>query len=866
MAAARAGHTLLSELTCSVCKDYFKDPVCLDCGHNFCRACITQCWQGLRTNFRCPECRETFSQRNFKPNRQLRNIVEASRPLTMEPKKEPEVERECEKHKEGFKIFCQEDQIPICVDCRVSRDHTVVPIEEAAESHKKKIQPSMKSLKLEREEILSFKLSGENKSQELLEQLETDKQKIVSEFEQLSKFLKEQEQLQLGRMEEVKKGIEKRRDEYVAKLSEELSSVSSLISEVEQKCQQPASEFLQDITGTLRRCKRKKFHIPAFSSDLEWESSQKTESLDNLKKKLKDTLSSRVPFHKADVTLDPDTAHSDLVLSEDGRRVRWEPRCLGPKLIQLPPPDTPERFDSELCVLGREGFTSGRHYWEVEVEVEEKGLWAVGVARESVSRKGQVRFNPEQGIWAVLGKEDGCWVFTAPGQGTNLPQVRAPRRVQVYLDCEAGQVAFYDAGSGESIVTFPPAPFAGERIRPILYCEGYGVSRLRSPTQLSLCVSRDHRGHSVVPIDEAAEDYKDQIQISLKIFKEERDKIQSFKLSGEKKSQELLEQLETDKQKIVSEFEQLSKFLKKQKRLLLAPLEELKKEIEQRWDEYIAKLSSELSSVRSLISEMEQKCQQPVIEFLQDITGTLRRCEREKFQNPVVFSSELKWKVWESSQRNGSLDVVMKIVVKTFRDMLASREQLNKADMTLDPDTAHPLLVLSEDQRRVTWERRRQRVPDTPERFDTELCVLGREGFTSGRHYWEVEVEGGRIWAVGVAREPVSRKGGVDFSPEQGVWAVQGRGDQCWACISPGKRIDLPQGQAPHRVRVYLDCEGGRVAFYDAGSGESIFTFPPAPFAGERICPILRCVGNKISLCTHPPRSPCAPEVPPPPS
>uniref|UniRef100_A0A8C3HMS5 Uncharacterized protein n=1 Tax=Chrysemys picta bellii TaxID=8478 RepID=A0A8C3HMS5_CHRPI len=223
MAAANPAQLLLGEVTCAVCLDYFKDPVSLDCGHHFCQACITRCWEALSTNFHCPECRETFSQRNFKPNRQLRNIVEASRTLTLEP----EVQMVCEKHNEDLKVFCQEDQTPICMVCHLSRDHKehpVVPIEEAAED---------------------YKVRNHGMVHELLKQLETEKQKIVSEFQQLRQFLEKQERLRLAQLEELNQEIEKGRAEYLAKLSEEISSFSSLISEMEQKCQQPASEFLQ---------------------------------------------------------------------------------------------------------------------------------------------------------------------------------------------------------------------------------------------------------------------------------------------------------------------------------------------------------------------------------------------------------------------------------------------------------------------------------------------------------------------------------------------------------------------------------------------------------------------------------------------
>uniref|UniRef100_A0A8C8S2G7 Uncharacterized protein n=1 Tax=Pelusios castaneus TaxID=367368 RepID=A0A8C8S2G7_9SAUR len=131
------------EMTCPICLEYFTDPVSLDCDHNFCRACITQCWEGCQT-VSCPQCRQTYSQRNFKPNRQLRTIVEAVSRLRCRSEREAVTEGLCEKHREPLKLFCREDKIPICVVCDRSkehRDHTVIPAEEAAEEFK--VRPSV---------------------------------------------------------------------------------------------------------------------------------------------------------------------------------------------------------------------------------------------------------------------------------------------------------------------------------------------------------------------------------------------------------------------------------------------------------------------------------------------------------------------------------------------------------------------------------------------------------------------------------------------------------------------------------------------------------------------------------------------------
>ncbi|CAM5158544.1 unnamed protein product, partial [Eretmochelys imbricata] len=159
------------------------------------------------------------------------------------------------------------------------------------------------------------------------------------------------------------------------------------------------------------------------------------------------------------------------------------------------------------------------------------------------------------------------------------------------------------------------------------------------------------------------------------------------------------------------------------------------------------------------------------------------------------------------------------------------------ANVTLDPDTAHPQLVLSEGGKSVSQGDRWQDLPDNPERFDSWLCVLGCEGFTAGRHCWEVEVEGGGYWAVGVARESVGRKGEISCSPEGGIWAVERCGDQFRALTSPVTPLTL--SRAPSRIWVCLDCDRGQVTFIDAGDEAPIFTFPPGSVPGERIRPWL---------------------------
>ncbi|KAJ1195511.1 hypothetical protein NDU88_004790 [Pleurodeles waltl] len=451
---------LRDEATCSICLEYFTDPVSTDCGHVFCRSCITQSWEGRDGNSPCPQCREISPGRSLRPIRQLGNMVEMVKQLHLPPVKPPEGNL-CEKHEEKLRLFCEEDQTLICVVCDRSkehRSHSVSPIEEAAQEYKVKLQDWLCPLRKEMGYILESKLREEEQCTTMRNKVRAEKQKIESEIEQLRRLLRDKEQTLYREMEELEKKITMVENANISKLSNQITSLNALIVDLEKKCKEPALDLLTDVRSALDRCKKVKFQGP----ESEMKKTREEEVMITLKPE------EDIKKYRVMVTLDPDTAHPRLRLSEGGRRVR------GTHTAQ-PLPDTPKRFTSWPCVLGGEGFTSGRHYWELQLLQEGLG-WAVGVAAESVERKGGVSWSPEGGVWAVQRGWDGeYWALTSPL--TPLSPREGPLKLGVYLDYEGGRLSLYNADSMELLYTFPRTPFT-RRIFPIFHLWGGEELRL----------------------------------------------------------------------------------------------------------------------------------------------------------------------------------------------------------------------------------------------------------------------------------------------------------------------------------------------------------------------------------------------------
>ncbi|XP_069420843.1 butyrophilin subfamily 1 member A1 [Ovis canadensis] len=194
----------------------------------------------------------------------------------------------------------------------------------------------------------------------------------------------------------------------------------------------------------------------------------------------------------------------------------------------------------------------------------------------------------------------------------------------------------------------------------------------------------------------------------------------------------------------------------------------------------------------------------------------------------TIGSIFFTWRLYKERSRQRRNEFISK--EKLLEELKWKKATLHAVDVTLDPDTAHPHLFLYEDSKSVRLEDSRQKLPEKPERFDSWPCVMGREAFTSGRHYWEVEVGDRTDWAIGVCRENVMKKGFDPMTPENGFWAVELYGNGYWA-LTP-LRTPLPLAGPPRRVGVFLDYESGDIFFYNMTDGSHIYTFSKASFSG----------------------------------
>ncbi|KAL0629545.1 E3 ubiquitin-protein ligase TRIM21 [Plecturocebus cupreus] len=453
-AMASAAHLTMmwEEVTCPICLDPFVEPVSIECGHSFCRECISEV--GRDGGSVCPVCRQRFLLKNLRPNRQLANMVDNLREISQDTKEGTQGEQ-CAVHGERLHLFCEKDGKALCWVCaqsRKHRDHSMVPLEEAAQEYQEKLQVALGELR--RKQELAEKLERK---------VETQKSRIHAEFVQQKNFLVEEEQRQLQELEKDEREQLRILGQKEVELAQQSQALQELISELERRRHGSTLELLQEVITVLERSE-----------------SWNLKDLDIVSPELRNVchvpgLKKMLRICAVHITLDPDTANPWLILSEDRRQVR-----LGETQQNIP--GNEERFDSYPMVLGAQHFHSGKHYWEVDVTGKE--AWDLGVCRDSVRRKGHFLLSSKNGFWTIwLWNKQKYEAGTDPQ--TPLYLKVPPCQVGIFLDYEAGMVSFYNiTDHGSLIYTFSECAFTGP-LRPF-FSPGFN-DRGRNKAPLTLC-------------------------------------------------------------------------------------------------------------------------------------------------------------------------------------------------------------------------------------------------------------------------------------------------------------------------------------------------------------------------------------------
>ncbi|XP_078251588.1 zinc-binding protein A33-like [Rhinoraja longicauda] len=449
MASKDQVESLTEEVVCPICLDFFTDPVSLECGHNFCRSCITQSWDREGRNS-CPECREEFTDRTLRMSRALARLAEKFRTLSLN-RTEKESKLHCEKHQEELKLFCETDKKLICLVCAAGREHkshSFMPVKEAVENFKDQVKSSIKSLTKKKSGIQQMEQQQKEKISGVLEQSHNLQSKITSQFDELHQILTGKEQRVLADIREEEKKILNTMEKKLEEIEENLNSIEEDLLKLQQQMDQKDSVvFLKEETGRKRRLSDEDRALTMTDGTLSIEKFHRHFLMNTLWRETS-------VIKRVSVTLDVETAGPELEVSEDRKRVRRTG-------TRGSLPDTGKRFTGSACVLGSEGFTSGRHYWEVEVAGSQ--WWSLGVAAESVERKGPVTVTPETGVWSIWRVGDGFDALTSPP--SRLPARPIPGRVGVYLSYESGTVSFYDADTKSHLHTFTGNKFT-EKLYP----------------------------------------------------------------------------------------------------------------------------------------------------------------------------------------------------------------------------------------------------------------------------------------------------------------------------------------------------------------------------------------------------------------
>ncbi|XP_055974835.1 tripartite motif-containing protein 75-like [Sorex fumeus] len=434
------------DLICHICLDYINDPVTIDCGHSFCDSCIRMSWKDLQDTIPCPVCRQSHQEMRVSANAQLGRLVDLAMLLHSSGSSEmaPAEEGSCEEHRQGVSLFCEDDQNLVCSLCAqgpAHQGHHIRSLAEAAAHHRQRLSGCIESLKKQLAEVQKREVTQDRNLLQLRVDVEKHRSQLASEFEQLTQFVEREQEALLCRLAEEDKRLQQQLRANLEAYSDHIWALKDLRRDVAERSMMSEEMVLRGVRGLQQRLaglqpptvQPLRFSLPPLCS----------------------ALNSIIQRFRERISLDPNTAHPSLRVSQDLQSVT----CVRKRSKGDADPESCDDT-AQLVVLGREGFASGRHYWEVQVGA--KPEWAVGVCSVAPLAQASHPLEAPKRCW-TLQLLDGDYLSVGTA-AMPLALRDQPAAIGVYLDWELGQLSFYNAADRAHLHSFTE-PFA-EELKP----------------------------------------------------------------------------------------------------------------------------------------------------------------------------------------------------------------------------------------------------------------------------------------------------------------------------------------------------------------------------------------------------------------
>ncbi|XP_059191701.1 E3 ubiquitin-protein ligase TRIM21-like [Centropristis striata] len=351
-----------------------------------------------------------------------------------------------------------------------------------------------------------------------------------------------------------------------------------------------------------------------------------------------------------------------------------------------------------------------------------------------------------------------------------------------------------------------------------------------------LCTISDHKTHDVVPLKEGYEGKKAELEVEIQqMIQKRRLKIKEIKHSVEISK----EDADRDIADGVQVFTALKESVEGNQAELIDAIKKKQRKTEKQAEGFIKELEQEISELKKRSTEVEQLSQsEDHLHLLQSFTSLNAAPPTKDWTEVRVRPPSYKGTVRRAVNQ---LEETLSKQMKKLFEVELKRIQQYAMDLILDQDTAFPKLILSDDGKQVHCGDVKKNLPDNPERFDLCPNILSKQSFSSGRCYYEVQVEGKTDWFLGVVRESINRKGGISPSPQIGFWLICQRGkNEYKTCAGPSVSLSLKS--QPEKVGVFVDYEAGLVSFYDVDAAALIYSFTGCCFT-EKLYPLF-CPGS----------------------